>query len=161
MESAMLKVAILGFWHVHATGYAEMIRDHPSTELVAVWDPDAPRAAGVALMVALPRLHEHYTLTVDRLLRSGQYGDLPDDGAIGVAGTGFVTPGRSPFTIELHWNGAAAEQDGPTPFEVWIGHTAAGTVDEANLSAARNLTELVTMANQSAATGTAVPRSHE
>ncbi|MEY9862344.1 1,5-anhydro-D-fructose reductase (1,5-anhydro-D-mannitol-forming) [Catenulispora sp. GAS73] len=326
----MLKVAILGFWHVHATGYAEMIRDHPGTELVAVWDPDAQRGAeaaerwgvpffpdldavlagdvdavvvttatvehadvmlravaagkhvfaekllgvdlgevdaivgaareaGVALTVALPRLHEHYTLTVDRLLRSGQYGDLTyarvrlahdgsikdwlpkrfydpeeavggaftdlgchpvylldhffgrlpvsvsavygqmtgrgvDDnsvvtfgygnGAIGVAETGFVTPGYSPFTIELHWNGAslfygysgdsfqlwedgrpadleAAEQDGPTPFELWVGHTAAGTLDEANLSAARNLTELVTMANASAATGTAVSRPHE
>lgn len=326
----MLKVAILGFWHVHAAGYAEMIRDHPDTDLVAVWDPDAQRGAeaaerwgvplfpdldavlagdvdavvvttatvehadvmlravaagkhvfaekllgvdlgevdaivgaareaGVALTVALPRLHEHYTLTVDRLLRSGQYGDLTyarvrlahdgsikdwlpkrfydpeeavggaftdlgchpvylldhffgrlpvsvsavygqmtgrgvDDnsvvtfgygnGAIGVAETGFVTPGYSPFTIELHWNGAslfygysgdsfqlwedgqpadleAAEQDGPTPFELWVGHTAAGTVDEANLSAARNLTELVTTANASAATGTAVSRPHE
>ena len=39
----MLKVAILGFWHVHATGYAEMIRDHPGTELVGVWDPDPVR----------------------------------------------------------------------------------------------------------------------
>ncbi|WP_194914447.1 Gfo/Idh/MocA family protein [Catenulispora rubra] len=326
----MLKVAILGFWHVHATGYAEMIRDHPGTELVAVWDPDAQRGveaaerwgvpfspdldmvlagdvdavvvttatvghadvmvraaaagkhvfaekllgvdldevdtivgaardAGVALTVALPRLHEHYTLTVDRLLRSGQYGDLTyarirlahdgsikdwlpkrfydaeeavggaftdlgchsvylldhffgrlpvavsavygqmtgrgvddnsvvtfryDDGAIGVAETGFVTPGYSPFTIELHWNGAslfygysgdgfqlwedglpadleAAERDGATPFELWVEHTATGTVDEANLSAARNLTELVSMANASAATGIAVSRAHE
>ncbi|WP_194894180.1 Gfo/Idh/MocA family protein [Catenulispora pinisilvae] len=326
----MLKVAILGFWHVHATGYAETIRDHPGTELVAVWDPDpvrgveaaerwgvpfvrdldtvlssdveavvvttatvehadvmvraaaagkhvfaekllgvdlaevdtileAARGAGVAFTVALPRLHEHYTLTVDRLLRSGEYGDLtyarvrlahdgsikdwlpkrfydPDEavggaltdlgchpvylldhffgrlpesvsavygqmtgrgvddnsvvtfryagGAIGVAETGFVTPGYSPFTIELHWNRASlfyghggdgfqlwadggprsleeTEKDAPTPFEQWVTHIATGTVDDANLRAARNLTELVTMANESAASGRSVPRRPE
>jgi predicted dehydrogenase len=321
----MLKVAILGFWHVHATGYAEMIRDHPGTELVAVWDPDplrgveaagrwqvpyftdldtvladsvnavvvttatvdhadvmvraadagkhvfaekvlgvsrdevdaiigAARRAGVALTVSLPRLYERYTLAIDRLLGSGRYGDLTyarvrlahdgsindwlpkrfydpleavggaftdlgchpvylldhffgrlpesvsavygrmtgrgvddnsvvtfryDDGAIGVAETGFVTPGQSPFTIELHWNRASlfygyagaglqlwedgrpreldlTDEDGPTPFERWVGHTAAGTVDEANLRAARHLTDLVAMANESAASGRCV-----
>jgi predicted dehydrogenase len=325
----MLKTAILGFWHVHATGYAEMIRDHPDTELVGIWDPDpvrgveaaekwgvpqfrdldtalaadvdavvvttatvehadvmvraanagkhvfaekllgvdleevdtiiaAARRAGVALTVALPRLSEHYTLTIDRLLHERRYGDLTyarvrlahdgsikdwlpkrfydpgeavggaftdlgchpvylldhffgrmpvsvsavygqmtgrgvddnsvvtfryDDGAIGVAETGFVTPGYSPFTIELHWNGASlfygysgdgfqlwedgrlsdralTDRDGPTPFDQFVGHAAAGTLDEANLSAARNLTELVTLANQSAATGCAVARPH-
>ena len=324
----MLKVAILGFWHVHAMGDGDAIRDPPATELVGVWTPDPQRApeaaerwrvpqfrdlaaalagdvdavvvttatvehaevmvraaqagkhvfaekllgvdlgevdavidaarrAGVALTVSLPRLHEHYTLTIDRLLRSGEYGDLtyarvrlahdgsikdwlpkrfydpqeavggaftdlgchpvylldhffgrlPEsvsavygdmtgrgvddnsvvtfryaDGAIGVAETGFVAPGYSPFTIELVWNGAslfygytgdafqlwedggrmreleAGEPDGPTPFEQWVEHTATGTLDEANLSAARNLTDLVTRANESAATGRSVTR---
>jgi 1,5-anhydro-D-fructose reductase (1,5-anhydro-D-mannitol-forming) len=328
----MLKVAILGFWHVHATGYAEAIRAHPGTELAAVWDPDpvrgaeaaerwgvpfvrgldavlagdggidgvvvttatvehadvmvraadagkhifaekllgvdlaevdgivgAARRAGVALTVALPRLSEHYTRTIDRLLQTGGYGDLTyarvrlahdgsvndwlparfydpaeavggaftdlgchpvylldhffgrlpvavsavygrmsgrgvddnsvvtfqyDDGAIGVAETGFVAAGHSPFTIELQWNGATlfygysgeefllwqegrsrvletADQDGPTPFEQWVEHAAAGTLDEANLTAARTLTELVTMANESAATGCSVSRPHK
>jgi 1,5-anhydro-D-fructose reductase (1,5-anhydro-D-mannitol-forming) len=327
----MLKVAILGFWHVHATGYAEAIRDHPGTELVAVWDPDplrgaeaaenwgvpyqrdldallagdvdavivttatvehadvmvraaqagkhvfaekivgvdvgevdtiyaAAREAGVALTVSLPRLTEHYTLTVDRFLREGGYGALtyarvrlahngstgdwlpqrfydpkeavggaftdlgchpvylldhffgrlPEtvsavygqmtgrgvddnsvvtfryaDGAIGVAETGFVSPGYSPFTIELQWNGAslfyghsgdkfqlwedgrpvreleAADQDGPTPLEQWVDQIATGGLDEANLRAGRNLTDLVTRANESAATGRAVTRPAE
>jgi predicted dehydrogenase len=332
----MLKVAILGFWHVHATGYAEAIRDHPGTELVAVWDSDAQRgaeaaerwgvpyvsdltallagegagsdgddgiavdavvvttatvehaavmvraaeagkhvfaekivgvsveevdaiyaaarAAGVALTVSLPRLYEHYTLAIDRLLSEHRYGRLtyarvrlahdgsigdwlparfydpgeavggaftdlgchpvylldhffgrlPEtvsavfgqmtgrgvddnsvvtfryaDGAIGVAETGFVSPGYSPFTIELQWNGASlfygysgdgfqlwedgrmrelevTDKDGPTPFEQWVGHAASGAVDEANLSAGRNLTELVVRANESAETGQAV-----
>ena len=326
----MLKVAILGFWHVHATGYAEAIRDHPDTELVAVWDPDqergagaaerwgvpfvadldtvlagdvdavvvttatvehadvmvraanagkhvyaekllgvsvaevdviidAARKAGVTLTVSLPRLHEHYTQTVDRLLESGVYGDLTyarvrlahdgsskdwlpkrfydpaealggaftdlgchpvylldhffgrlpvavsavygqmsgrgvddnsvvtfryEDGAIGVAETGFVAAGYSPFTIELQWNNASlfygysgnefllwqegrsrvlppTDEEGPTSFEHWVWHAATASLDEANLRAARNLTELVTMANESAATGCSVTRPHE
>lgn len=326
----MLKVAILGFWHVHATGYAETIRDHPGTELAGIWDPDpmrgveacdrwgvprfrdlnaalaadvdavvvttatvehadvmvraanagkhvfaekllgvsvdevdaivaAARRAGVALTVALPRLSEHYTLTIDRLLRDRRYGDLTyarvrlahdgsikdwlpkrfydpaeavggaftdlgchpvylldhffgrlpvsvsatygqmtgrgvddnsvvafryGDGAIGVAETGFVTPGYSPFTIELHWNGASlfygysedgfqlwengrlvdrelTDRDGPTPFARFVSNTATGSLDEANLTAARNLTELVSMANQSAATGRSVERQQD
>jgi predicted dehydrogenase len=106
------------------------------------------------------------------------------DGAIGVAETGFVSPGYSPFTIELQWNGAclfygysgdgfqlwedgqahpldATGQDGPTPFAQWVDHTATGTLDEANLSAARNLTDLVTRANESAAAGCSVTRPAE
>jgi 1,5-anhydro-D-fructose reductase (1,5-anhydro-D-mannitol-forming) len=35
-----IKVAVLGFWHVHATEYAARVRQHPATELVAVWDDD-------------------------------------------------------------------------------------------------------------------------
>jgi 1,5-anhydro-D-fructose reductase (1,5-anhydro-D-mannitol-forming) len=38
-----IKVAALGFWHVHASEYAERIRNHPDTELVAVWDDDHQR----------------------------------------------------------------------------------------------------------------------
>jgi 1,5-anhydro-D-fructose reductase (1,5-anhydro-D-mannitol-forming) len=38
-------VAVLGFWHVHAPDYAREVREHPDTELVAVWDPDAERGA--------------------------------------------------------------------------------------------------------------------
>lgn len=35
-----LKVAVLGFWHVHAKDYARQAQEHPGTELVAVWDDD-------------------------------------------------------------------------------------------------------------------------
>lgn len=38
-----LRVAVLGFWHVHAKDYAQQTLDHPGTELVAVWDDDAER----------------------------------------------------------------------------------------------------------------------
>ena len=44
-----LKVAVLGFWHVHAADYAADTREHPDTELVAVWDHDPERgSAGAA-----------------------------------------------------------------------------------------------------------------
>ena len=194
----------------------------------------AARQAGVALTVALPRLSEHYTRTIDRVLSAHRYGELTyarvrlahdgsikdwlpkrfydpgeaaggaftdlglpsrlspgpflrpdsrsrsrlsygqmtgrgvddnsvvtfryDDGAIGVAETGFVSPGHSPFTIELHWNRASlfygysgdgfqlwedgerlgepepTDQDGPTPFEQFVEHAASGSLDEANLT---------------------------
>src|SRR5689334_22855729 len=35
-----IRVAVLGFWHVHAGDYARAAVDHPDTELVAVWDDD-------------------------------------------------------------------------------------------------------------------------
>jgi 1,5-anhydro-D-fructose reductase (1,5-anhydro-D-mannitol-forming) len=38
-----LKVAILGYWHVHAADYAQEAQDHPDTEIVAVWDEDVER----------------------------------------------------------------------------------------------------------------------
>src|SRR5947207_10694715 len=46
--SNALRVAILGFWHVHATDYANDILDHPDAELVAVWDHDAERGRAAA-----------------------------------------------------------------------------------------------------------------
>lgn len=41
--STPLRVAVLGFWHVHAKDYAQQTLNHPGTELVAVWDDDAER----------------------------------------------------------------------------------------------------------------------
>jgi 1,5-anhydro-D-fructose reductase (1,5-anhydro-D-mannitol-forming) len=38
--SEALRVAVLGFWHVHAGDYARQAQAHPGTELVAVWDDD-------------------------------------------------------------------------------------------------------------------------
>lgn len=38
--SKPLKIAVLGFWHVHAKDYARQTQQHPGTELVAVWDDD-------------------------------------------------------------------------------------------------------------------------
>ena len=49
-----IRVAVLGFWHVHAAEYAARVRQHPDTELVAVWDddPDRGRAAAEAVEAA-------------------------------------------------------------------------------------------------------------
>lgn len=44
----MLKVAVLGFWHVHAADYARQTIDHPDTRLVAIWDSDAVRGRAAA-----------------------------------------------------------------------------------------------------------------
>ena len=41
--STPLKVAVLGFWHVHAADYARAAQDHPDTDLIAVWDDDQTR----------------------------------------------------------------------------------------------------------------------
>ena len=38
-----IRVAVLGFWHVHAGDYARQAVEHPGTELVAVWDDDVER----------------------------------------------------------------------------------------------------------------------
>jgi 1,5-anhydro-D-fructose reductase (1,5-anhydro-D-mannitol-forming) len=43
-----IKVAVLGFWHVHAAEYATRVRQHPDTELVAVWDDDPGRGRAAA-----------------------------------------------------------------------------------------------------------------
>jgi predicted dehydrogenase len=41
--SKPLKIAVLGFWHVHAKDYAKQAQQHPGTELVAVWDNEVER----------------------------------------------------------------------------------------------------------------------
>ncbi|GAA1441977.1 Gfo/Idh/MocA family protein [Leifsonia poae] len=43
-----LTVAAIGFWHVHAGDYARSAREHPDTELVAVWDDDEQRGRAAA-----------------------------------------------------------------------------------------------------------------
>lgn len=43
-----IKVAVLGFWHVHAAEYAARVRQHPDTELIAVWDDDPARGQAAA-----------------------------------------------------------------------------------------------------------------
>ncbi len=39
----MIRIAILGFWHVHADDYAAQAKAHPRTEVVAAWDEDPQR----------------------------------------------------------------------------------------------------------------------
>ena len=45
----MIRLAILGFWHVHASDYAGEAVAHPGAEIVAAWDEDRARGeAGAA-----------------------------------------------------------------------------------------------------------------
>ena len=44
----MIRLAILGFWHVHAGDYAAEAQAHPGAELLAAWDDDAVRGAARA-----------------------------------------------------------------------------------------------------------------
>ena len=39
----MVRVAMLSKWHVHAGGYAGMVKGSGKAEIVAVWDDDVPR----------------------------------------------------------------------------------------------------------------------
>ncbi|MEK6310872.1 MAG: Gfo/Idh/MocA family oxidoreductase [Curtobacterium sp.] len=63
MPTAPLRVAVLGFWHVHAGDYAQQAVDHPDTELVAVWDDDDARGREGAERFGVP-----YTGDLDALL---------------------------------------------------------------------------------------------
>ncbi|WP_432950776.1 Gfo/Idh/MocA family protein [Kribbella sp. CA-253562] len=61
--SKPLKIAALGFWHVHAGDYARQAQQHPGTELVAVWDDDPALGRPGAEQFAVP-----YTDDLDALL---------------------------------------------------------------------------------------------
>jgi len=39
----VFRVAVLSFWHVHAKDYALETKEHPRTEITAVWDEDRER----------------------------------------------------------------------------------------------------------------------
>src|SRR3954466_9536597 len=39
----MIRVGILGFWHVHAADYVAEALAHPGMEIVAAWDDDTTR----------------------------------------------------------------------------------------------------------------------
>jgi 1,5-anhydro-D-fructose reductase (1,5-anhydro-D-mannitol-forming) len=44
----MIRLGILGFWHVHADDYAREAREQPRTEIVAAWDDDPKRGRAKA-----------------------------------------------------------------------------------------------------------------
>jgi 1,5-anhydro-D-fructose reductase (1,5-anhydro-D-mannitol-forming) len=50
----VIRLAILGFWHVHASDYAAEAQAHPETEIVAAWDDDATRGAARAAQLGVP-----------------------------------------------------------------------------------------------------------
>ncbi|WP_222126936.1 Gfo/Idh/MocA family protein [Curtobacterium pusillum] len=163
MPTTPLRVAVLGFWHVHAGDYARQAVEHPGTELVAAWDDDPERgregadrfgveytddldallarddvdavtittstnvhhdvitraaragkhvftekllaptveecedlvatcdAAGVALVVSLPRLYHGYTAAIQRELDAGRLGDV-DHARVRLSHDGAIAP---------------------------------------------------------------------
>ncbi|TVX94445.1 Gfo/Idh/MocA family protein [Paenibacillus agilis] len=50
----MIRVAVLSFWHVHAEEYTEAFRNHPETEVAAVWDEDVERGAAYGERYGVP-----------------------------------------------------------------------------------------------------------
>ena len=44
----MLRVAMLSYWHVHAWDYTKQAKEHPETEIVAVWDEEPGRGRETA-----------------------------------------------------------------------------------------------------------------
>jgi predicted dehydrogenase len=54
LVSDPIKVAVLGFWHVHGAEYAGLVRQHPETELVAAWDDDPARGRASADAIGTP-----------------------------------------------------------------------------------------------------------
>jgi 1,5-anhydro-D-fructose reductase (1,5-anhydro-D-mannitol-forming) len=60
-----IRVAALGFWHVHAPDYCTAATRHEATELVAVWDDDEDRGRSGAAQFDVP-----YAADLDRVLDS-------------------------------------------------------------------------------------------
>ncbi len=57
----MIRVALLSYWHVHAKDYAKQATEHPSSEIVAVWDELPERGRKEAQSMKVPfyeNLHE-------------------------------------------------------------------------------------------------------
>jgi predicted dehydrogenase len=62
----VIRIAILGFWHVHAADYAEEATAHPDVEIVAAWDEDPARGATRAAALGVP----HHDDLAELLARS-------------------------------------------------------------------------------------------
>ncbi|HEV2529613.1 MAG TPA: Gfo/Idh/MocA family oxidoreductase [Thermomicrobiales bacterium] len=68
----MIKLALLGFWHVHAKDYIRESAENPDTEIIAAWDDDETRGQEGAAAIGVP-----YYRSLDEILA------LPDlDGVI-------------------------------------------------------------------------------
>ena len=50
----MIRIAMLGFWHVHAKDYAAEAQSHPDATLVAAWDEDPARGEDGAGNLGIP-----------------------------------------------------------------------------------------------------------
>ncbi|GHO44437.1 Gfo/Idh/MocA family protein [Ktedonospora formicarum] len=50
----MIRVAMASFWHVHAHDYLRQAQEHPSTQIVAVWDEESERGRREAMELGVP-----------------------------------------------------------------------------------------------------------
>jgi 1,5-anhydro-D-fructose reductase (1,5-anhydro-D-mannitol-forming) len=49
-----IRLAVLSFWHVHGSEYADLATRHPGTELAAIWDEDPERGSAEAEQRGVP-----------------------------------------------------------------------------------------------------------
>jgi 1,5-anhydro-D-fructose reductase (1,5-anhydro-D-mannitol-forming) len=49
-----IRLAVLSFWHVHGSEYADMAAEHPGTEVAAIWDEDPARGHAEAEKRGVP-----------------------------------------------------------------------------------------------------------
>jgi UDP-N-acetylglucosamine 3-dehydrogenase len=57
-----LRVGIMSFAHVHADGYATLLRDHPNVELIGFSEPDPERGRAASSVHGLPWFTTHEAL---------------------------------------------------------------------------------------------------
>ena len=50
----MIRLALLGFWHVHANDYVREAAENPDTQIVAAWDDDSERGQAGADAIGVP-----------------------------------------------------------------------------------------------------------
>jgi 1,5-anhydro-D-fructose reductase (1,5-anhydro-D-mannitol-forming) len=50
----MIRIGMLGYWHLHGADYARAAREHPDVEIAALWDDDAERGQVAAAELGVP-----------------------------------------------------------------------------------------------------------
>lgn len=50
----MMKIAILGTWHVHTEEYTKAVLDNPKAQVTVIWDSDTARGAAFAEKMGVP-----------------------------------------------------------------------------------------------------------
>ncbi|MCE7989443.1 MAG: gfo/Idh/MocA family oxidoreductase [Caldilinea sp. CFX5] len=58
----MLRIAMLGFAHVHADGYARQVVNHPEATIACVWDDDEERGRAAATKFGVPYVRDMKTV---------------------------------------------------------------------------------------------------
>ncbi|RED51830.1 Gfo/Idh/MocA family protein [Cohnella lupini] len=59
----MIRIGKISYWHVHADDYTKQALEHPSTELVAIWDEQSERGQAKAAQYGVP-----YFASLDEML---------------------------------------------------------------------------------------------
>jgi predicted dehydrogenase len=127
-----IRVAVLGFWHVHAAEYAARVREHPNT-------PD-----GVIGVVETGFVSNNpFTIEMHGTRASLAYDSTRNQLKTHNAG-------------EDTWKSLSVPGNDADAFSQWVSHIQDGTRADDNLTRAVELTRLVSAANTAAATGATV-----